>query len=305
VGRILLVVRLALRDLRRRRTEAALLLIAILAATTTLTLGLVLRDAASDPYESTRAATKGPDVVAGTGPFADLADLKKLATASDVTEHSGPYPVIAGKLETSGRTSDVQVEGRDTATATVDQPDVTQGNWVSDGGVVLEAAFANSLDVHVGDSVTLGGKSFEIAPAIRVAVGSPLGGIKGFRDSHREARDAQRLLMRNPDGPRLTTYAEVEVVSLASQDEPRAAAFIAATLGDLLTADADLRETVRVYLWQDSSASRAATLLHTHRNTILKRIARAEALAPHPLAEHGLEVRLALELHRWLGPGSR
>ena len=66
MGRILLVVRLALRDLRRRRTEAALLLLAILAATTTLTLGLVLRDAASDPYESTRAATNGPDVVAGT-----------------------------------------------------------------------------------------------------------------------------------------------------------------------------------------------------------------------------------------------
>ena len=41
MGRILLVVRLALRDLQRRRTEAALLLIAILAATTTLTLGLV------------------------------------------------------------------------------------------------------------------------------------------------------------------------------------------------------------------------------------------------------------------------
>ena len=162
MGRILLVVRLALRDLRRRRTEAALLLIAVLAATTTLTLGLVVRDAASNPYESTRAATKGPDVVAGTGPFADLADLEKLATASGVTEHSGPYPVIAGKLEASGRTSDVQVEGRDTAIATVDQPEATQGSWVSDGGVVLEAAFANSLDVSVGDSVTLSGKSFKV-----------------------------------------------------------------------------------------------------------------------------------------------
>ncbi|MFI9559326.1 hypothetical protein [Nonomuraea endophytica] len=110
MGRILLAIRLALRDLRRRRTEAALLLIAILAATTTLTLGLVLRDAAGDPYRSTRAATKGPDVVANVGQPADLAVLGKLATASGVTAHSGPYPVIAGKLEASGRTSDVQVE---------------------------------------------------------------------------------------------------------------------------------------------------------------------------------------------------
>ena len=127
MGRILLVVRLALRDLRRRRTEAALLLIAILAATTTLTLGLVVRDAASDPYQSTRAATKGPDVVAATGPFAGRADLEKLATAAGVTGHSGPYPVIAGKLEASGRTSDVQVVGRDTAIATVDQPERDAG----------------------------------------------------------------------------------------------------------------------------------------------------------------------------------
>jgi putative ABC transport system permease protein len=176
MGRILLVVRLAVRDLRRRRTEAALLLIAILAATTTLTLGLVLRDAAGDPYQSTRAVTRGPDVVAGTGPFADLADLEKLATAPGVTEHSGPYPVIAGKLDASGRTSDVQVEGRDAPIAAVDQPEVTRGDWVGDGGVVLEAAFANSLEVHVGDSVTLGGKAFTVVGVAVTAAMPPYPG---------------------------------------------------------------------------------------------------------------------------------
>src|SRR6187401_3410805 len=180
MGRILLVVRLALRDLRRRRTEAALLLLAILAATTTLTLGLVVHDAASDPYENTRAATKGPDVVAGNDPFASRADLEKLATASGVTEHSGPYPVIAGKLEASGRTSDVQVVGRDTAIATVDQPEVTQGSWVSDGGVVLEAAFANSLDVRVGDSVTLGGMPFRVVGLAVTAAMAPYPAMSCF-----------------------------------------------------------------------------------------------------------------------------
>jgi ABC-type lipoprotein release transport system permease subunit len=159
MGRILLVCRLAVRDLGQRRTEAVLLLLAILAATTTLTLGLVVRDAASDPYRSTREATNGPDVVAGTGDFADVADLEKLSTAAGVTQHGGPYPVIAGKLAASGGTSDVQVEGRDSAIASVDQPQVTRGSWVSAGGVVLEAAFASSLAVHVGDSVTLGGRS--------------------------------------------------------------------------------------------------------------------------------------------------
>jgi ABC-type lipoprotein release transport system permease subunit len=161
MGRILLVIRLALRDLRRRRTEAALLLIAILAATTTLTLGLVLRDAASDPYESTRAATKGPDVVAHVQ-SAGLDRLGKLVSAAGVAGHSGPYPVTAAKLQTAGKTSDVQAVGRDAESASVDQPKVIRGSWVSDGGVVVEAAFADAVDAHVGETVTLDGRSFKV-----------------------------------------------------------------------------------------------------------------------------------------------
>jgi ABC-type lipoprotein release transport system permease subunit len=162
VGRILLVGRLAVRDLRRRRVEAALLLLAIMAATTTLTLGLVLRDAASDPYQSTREATNGPDVVASVGQPAERSGLEALASAPGVIDHSGPYPVTPAELQASGRTSDVQAEGRDAAPASVDQPELIQGSWVSDGGVVVEAAFANVLDVRVGDLVTLDGRSFEV-----------------------------------------------------------------------------------------------------------------------------------------------
>jgi len=168
MGRTLLVGRLAVRDLRRRRTEAALLLLAIMAATTTLTLGLVLHDAASDPYQSTREATNGPDVVASVGPFPDLGQpvepsgLEELAAASGVIDHSGPYPVTPAELQAAGRTWDVQAVGRDAAPAPVDQPELIQGRWVSDGGVVVEAAFANALDVRVGDPVTLDGRSFDV-----------------------------------------------------------------------------------------------------------------------------------------------
>jgi hypothetical protein len=59
VGRVLLVGRLAARDLLRRPGEAALLLLAIMAATTVLTIALVLRGVTSDPYHSTREATAG------------------------------------------------------------------------------------------------------------------------------------------------------------------------------------------------------------------------------------------------------
>jgi putative ABC transport system permease protein len=176
MGRVLLVGRLALRDLLRRRGEAALLLLAIMAATTTLTLGLVLRDAASDPYQSTRETTNGPDVVASVNQPAGRSDLVELAGAPGVMDHSGPYPVTPAKLQASGRTSDVQAVGRDAAPASVDQPELIQGSWVSDGGVVVEAAFADALDVRVGDPVTLDGRSLEVVGVAVTAAMPPYPG---------------------------------------------------------------------------------------------------------------------------------
>jgi ABC-type lipoprotein release transport system permease subunit len=159
VGRLLLVGRLAARDLRRRPAEAALLLLAITAATATLSLGLVLRGVISKPYQTTREATAGPDVVAAMFPrsgFAvDRADVKALTEAPGVVRHSGPYPVVGAVLEANGHTVVAQTEGRDTAAAAVDQPKPIKGGWVRDGGLVLEAAFAEALGVSPGDRVTL------------------------------------------------------------------------------------------------------------------------------------------------------
>lgn len=45
----------------------------------------------------------------------------------------------------------------------MDQPEITEGSWVTGGGVVVEAALADALDVHAGDSITLGGRSFRVA----------------------------------------------------------------------------------------------------------------------------------------------
>jgi putative ABC transport system permease protein len=162
VGHLLLVFRLAARDVRGRRTEAALLLVAIMAATTTLTLGLVLRDAASDPYQRTREATNGPDVVASVDQPAALSGLEQVAGAAGVIERSGPYPVTRAELQASGRASDVQAVGRDAAPASIDQPELLEGSWVRDGGVVVEAAFASALGVRVGDTVTLDDRSFDV-----------------------------------------------------------------------------------------------------------------------------------------------
>ena len=67
MGKTLLVARLAARDIRRHKAQAILLLLAITAATTTLVLGLALNGVTNHPYQQTRAATKGPDLVVSYG----------------------------------------------------------------------------------------------------------------------------------------------------------------------------------------------------------------------------------------------
>ncbi len=166
MGRILIVCRLVVRDLRHRPVQAVLLLVVITAAMATLTLGLVLRGVTSQPYAQSKAATAGPDVVAGSTGFpsskAALANFAELEHSPGVTAYSGPYPVAWPALRVNGITAEAMAEGRDAARAPVDHPEVTQGTWVGGGGVVVERAFADALGVHVGDHVTLNGRSFRV-----------------------------------------------------------------------------------------------------------------------------------------------
>ena len=141
-------------------------------------------------------------------------------------------------------------------------------------------------------------------PRVRAALGSAAGGMDGFRRSHLDALATQRLMHNVPAGPRVTRFADVELVALAAQDVERAAEFAARTLGDLATADPELRETLRVYIREQFGASRAARALFAHRNTVLNRLQRAEKLLPAPLEHRGVEVGLALEIVHWLGPVS-
>ena len=112
-------------------------------------------------------------------------------------------------------------------------------------------------------------------------------------------------MSRRPD-LRVARFADVQLAALALADEQRAREFVARTLGKLADADPELRDTLCVYIGEQFSAARAARALYTHRNTILNRLHRAEQLLPLPLAGHGLEVGVALEIAQWLGaqPGS-
>src|ERR1700691_188664 len=186
MGKIVLVIRLAARDIRRHKAQAVLLLLAITAATITLVLGLALNGVTSHPYQQTRAATNGPDLVAGygvlLGPAAGptavsaaqvQAETRALIHLSGVTEYSGPYPVASAILRTRGLTVPVQAEGRAQAPAAVDQPKLTAGSWVRPGGVVIERTFATALGVGVGDRVTLDGRPFTVAGIAVTAAAAP------------------------------------------------------------------------------------------------------------------------------------
>src|SRR5580693_4741436 len=194
MGKILLVGRLAARDIRHHRAQAILLLLAITAAATTLVLGLALNGVTNHPYQQTRAATNGPDLVAGygvnLGPTSGVnlnptqgppplsaaqlqADTSALTHLSGVTEYSGPYPVASVVLRTRGLTVQVLAEGRTEASALVDQPKLTAGSWVRPGGVVIERTFAEALGVGVGDRITLNGQPFTVAGIAVTAAAAP------------------------------------------------------------------------------------------------------------------------------------
>jgi ABC-type transport system, involved in lipoprotein release, permease component len=183
MGKAFLFGRLAAKDLRRHLSEGVLLFVVIAAASATLSLGLVLHGVTSSPFNTTRAATAGPDAVANLSPTlantgsisadANPAELAALARAPGVIGHSGPYPMTFALLNAHGITSSAMVEGRDPASATLAQPALTAGTWIRGGGVVVERSFADALGVRVGDSLTLSGRPFQVVGVAVDAAAAP------------------------------------------------------------------------------------------------------------------------------------
>ena len=221
MGKFLLVGRLVGRDLRHRPAQAVLLLLAITAAATVLTLGLVLHGVTSQPYQQTRAATNGPDVVAQLPVFHQPgrqpkppAQATTLVRASGVTGHSGPYPLVGALVRAGKLTAGAEAEGRDESPAAVDQPKLTAGTWVRPGGVVLERTFAEALGVGVGDRITLNGRSFMVAGTAVTAANPPYpnlcyssGGGCSAAPQEASATDVGLLWLTEPDADRLATSA--------------------------------------------------------------------------------------------------
>lgn len=135
---------------------------------------------------------------------------------------------------------------------------------------------------------------------IRMACGAVASGVAGFRESHAQAMLARRvaLLSERPAGT-LTTFPRVALASLATADLDQARAFVRSALGPLEPTDDTTRRlaaTVKVFLEEDSSSSRAARRLGIHENTVRYRLRQAESLLGETISARSLDLRVALEI---------
>ena len=136
---------------------------------------------------------------------------------------------------------------------------------------------------------------------VRIAIGSTGPGVDGFRRSHFDALTTQQMMARLRSPQQIAEYTDIELVALLTADADRAAVFVKRVLGDLETASPELRSAVRIFVREQCNVSRAAGKLFTHRNTLLRRLARADELLPRPLADNSLEVGVALDVLHWRG----
>ena len=138
-------------------------------------------------------------------------------------------------------------------------------------------------------------------PGVRIALGPNAAGMEGFRRSHFDAITTQRMVVRMGSVQRVVSFADVELIALITADPERADRFIKHTLGDFESADAELHQSVLTFVHERCNASRAAARCFTHRNTLLRRLSRADELLPQPLKDSSVHVAVALEALRWRG----
>jgi DNA-binding PucR family transcriptional regulator len=134
------------------------------------------------------------------------------------------------------------------------------------------------------------------------ALGTPIG--RGFRRSHEQAMWARRIAEVAVTPRPVVSYTDVEALSLLIADRDRLPPFVERQLGALGgpgEVPERLRATVAAWLAEGRNATRAAERLGLHKNTVLYRLERGEALRGRPLTEDRLGLELALAVVDLLG----
>lgn len=133
-----------------------------------------------------------------------------------------------------------------------------------------------------------------------MAVGSVAQGLTGFIQSHEGAQSAQSLLAQSSTDASVAFYEDARLPLLLLENKDRATMFVHEVLGDLAAAPWPIRDSLCRYLREGGNISLTAQSANVHRNTMMKRLARAESLLPRPLSRNRTEVAAALDLLHWL-----
>lgn len=134
------------------------------------------------------------------------------------------------------------------------------------------------------------------APNVRIAIGRPGNDLEGFRRSHVDAVTTQRVVSRLATTSKVARFQDIQLTALLTTDLAKTEEFVNDVLGPLATADPEIRQTVTTFVREQFNTSRTAERLFTHRNTIIRRIAKADELLPRPLADNIVPVAAALEI---------
>jgi DNA-binding PucR family transcriptional regulator len=132
------------------------------------------------------------------------------------------------------------------------------------------------------------------AEDVRAAVGRPGRGLDGFRSSHQDALAAQALVVRLGSDRRVTAYADVELIDSITKDAASAQRFVIKTLGPLAEAEEALRQALLTYVQCGFNTTRAAANLYAHRNTVERRVSRANELSAVKVEDNPTHVAAAL-----------
>lgn len=135
---------------------------------------------------------------------------------------------------------------------------------------------------------------------IRLSYASSSNGIDGFRRAYLDALAAQKVLGRLKSSTKLVSYERVRLMAFLSKDSKSIQHYSEHVLGDLAEANADIRRSLHAFLECGCNATEAAKKLHTHRNTLLRRLSKAEEMLPRPLSENRIQVAVALEALYWI-----
>ncbi|AWS47926.1 ABC transporter permease [Streptosporangium sp. 'caverna'] len=257
MGRILLVFRLVLGDVRRHPAQAAMLVLSLTVATAMLSLGASMSGATESLYEQTRAATAGPDVVSlAPGKDRDTTSvLRSLEDVPGVVARSRPYRQFFTTLTAHGATASAVALGADATPGPIDRPLVTSGSWVRPGGVVVERGFAAALGVHAGDRVTVAGRSLPVV-GIAVTAARPVYPWATMGGPGGGPGDRAGLVWMNEPDTRALASAGLPVTSLVYlklRDPEATQAFMDSYHDTLYPAgdpDADSKPRVNSFRWQ-------------------------------------------------------